>query len=124
MVSPCTPWRSMVEQISGGPHVRAGGVPKEDYDSMGRSCWSRVLEGPVDPWRENPWSSRFSGRTCDPKGSPHWSSLFLKDCTQWKGFTKKCSLWEAVHEGLYPMGVPPYLKSGRRKEQQRQCIRN
>ncbi|KAJ7413319.1 suppression of tumorigenicity 5 protein isoform x4 [Pitangus sulphuratus] len=29
--------------------------------------------------------SRFSGRTCDPVGVPCWSSLFLKDCTLWKG---------------------------------------
>ncbi|GAB0181363.1 hypothetical protein GRJ2_000601600 [Grus japonensis] len=38
---------------------------------------------------------------CDPVGSPHWSSLFLKDCTPWKGptgeqFMKNCSLWEGL----------------------------
>ena len=32
-------------------------------------------------------------------GDPHWSSLFLKDCTLWKGpmleqLMKNCSLWE------------------------------
>ena len=49
----------------------------------------------------SPRRSRFSGRTCDPVGDPRWSSLFLKDCTLWKGptlvqFVKNCSLWEGL----------------------------
>jgi len=41
------------------------------------------------------------GRTCDPVGDPHWSSLFLKDCTPWKAPTleqsiKNCSLREGL----------------------------
>jgi len=48
-----------------------------------------------------PCQSRFAGRTCDPVGDPRWSSLFLKDCTPWKGptlgwFVKHCSLWEGL----------------------------
>jgi len=36
---------------------------------------------------------------CDSVGDPRWSSLFLKDCTLWKGpmlgqFVKSCSPWE------------------------------
>ncbi|GAB0182116.1 AN1-type zinc finger protein 5-like [Grus japonensis] len=36
-----------------------------------------------------------------PMGSPRWSSLFLKDCTPWKGLTleqfmKNCSPWEGL----------------------------
>ena len=36
---------------------------------------------------------------CDPVGSPHWSSVLLKDCTPWKGpmleqFVKNCTPWE------------------------------
>ncbi|KAK4823683.1 hypothetical protein QYF61_005654 [Mycteria americana] len=63
--------------------------------------WSRLLAGPVDPWREEPTWTRFGGRTCDPVGDPRWSSLFLKDCTPWKGptlehFVKNCSLWEGL----------------------------
>ena len=47
----------------------------------------------------SPGWSRFAGRTCDPVGDPHWSSLFLKDCTPWMGpmleqFVKNCSAWE------------------------------
>jgi len=34
-----------------------------------------------------PQWSRFVGGTCDPVGDPHWSSLFLKDCTPWEGLT-------------------------------------
>ena len=38
---------------------------------------------------------------CDPVGSLRWSSLFLKDCTLWKGptleqFGKSCSPWEGL----------------------------
>ena len=45
--------------------------------------------------------SRFSVRTCALLGDPHWSSLFLKDCTLWKGpildqYLKNCSLWEGL----------------------------
>ena len=34
-------------------------------------------------------------------GDPRWSSLFLKDCTPWKGpmleqFVKNCSPWEGL----------------------------
>ena len=49
----------------------------------------------------SPGWSRFAGRTCDPVGDPRWSSLFLKDCTPWKGsmleqFVKNCSPWEGL----------------------------
>ena len=69
---------------------------------MGSPCRSRLLAGPVAPWRErSPRWSKFAGRTCDPTGDPRWSSLFLKDCTPWKGptleqFVKNCSPWEGL----------------------------
>jgi len=49
---------------------------------MGSLCWRR-----------------FAGRVCDPVGDPCWSSLFLKDCTPWKGtmlgqFMNSCTPWE------------------------------
>jgi len=39
------------------------------------------------------------GRTCGSVGDPSFSSLFLKDCTPWKGpmleqFMEDCSPWE------------------------------
>jgi len=39
-----------------------------------------VPDGGCDPAESLRWS-RFAGRTCDLLGDPHWSSLFLKDCT-------------------------------------------
>jgi len=56
-----------------------------------QELWPRGERGPH-------WS-RFAGRACDPVEDPRWSSLFLKDCTLWKGpmleqFVKTCSLWE------------------------------
>ena len=49
----------------------------------------------------SPRWSRFAGRTCDSAGDPRWSSLFLKDCTPWKGpmleqLVKNCSPWEGL----------------------------
>jgi len=49
----------------------------------------------------SPRRSRFAGRTCDPVGDTHWSSLFLWDCTLWKGPTlghvvKSYSPWEGL----------------------------
>ena len=71
---------------------------------MGSLCWSRLLAGPVDPWKRSPWWNRFAGRTRDPTGDPRWSSLFLKDCSPWKGpmleqFVKDCLPWEGYHDG-------------------------
>jgi len=61
-------------------------MPEGDCDPVASLCWSRLLSGPVDPWRvRSPCWSRFGGRACDPLGGPCWSSLFLKDCTPWKG---------------------------------------
>jgi len=63
----------MLEQVS---------APKGGCDPVGSLCWSRLLSGPVDPWREwGPYRSRFAGRTSYPVGDPCWSSLFLKDYT-------------------------------------------
>ncbi|KAJ7426862.1 suppression of tumorigenicity 5 protein isoform x4 [Willisornis vidua] len=52
-----------------------------------------------DPWaygEKSPCESRFADRTYAV--DPHWSSLFLKDFTLWKGpmikeFIKNSSLW-------------------------------
>jgi len=51
------------------------------------------------PTERRPSWSRFAGRTCEPMGDPCWSSLFLKDCSPWKGLMlellmKNCRLWE------------------------------
>ncbi|GAB0180406.1 EH domain-containing protein 4 [Grus japonensis] len=57
-----------------------------------------------DRWtrgERSPRQSRFGGRTCDPVGDPHWSSLLLKVCIPWERLTlekfmKDCSLWERL----------------------------
>jgi len=53
-------------------------MPEGGCDLVESLWWSRLLAGPADPWREKPRWSRFAGRTCDPMGDSHWSSLFLK----------------------------------------------
>ena len=59
----------------------------------------------------SPHWSRFAGRACDPVGDPQWNSLFLKDCTPWKGptleqFVKNDShrrnSWRTVSRGRDP----------------------
>ncbi|KAJ7402343.1 hypothetical protein BTVI_87375 [Pitangus sulphuratus] len=55
-------------------------------------------KGPADLWKEEPTLEQVY---CEPMGDPNWSSLFLKDCTTWKGptleqFVKNCSLWEGL----------------------------
>ena len=94
---------------------------------MGSPRWSRVLAGPVDPWRErSPGWSRFAGRACDPAGDPRWSSLLLKDCAPWKGpmleqVMKNCSLWEGLTlEKFVENGIPwegPYAGAGEEREE-------
>jgi len=60
-------------------------MPKVGCDPMGTPRWSRLLIGPVDPWREESMLEQVCYRTCDPVGDPRWGSLFVKDCTLWKG---------------------------------------
>jgi len=54
----CSPWRSTVEQISTcspwrTTHRRRW-TPIGGSDLVESPCWSRVLAGPVDPWRQEP----------------------------------------------------------------------
>ncbi|XP_075356581.1 uncharacterized protein LOC142409205 [Mycteria americana] len=83
------------------PMLEQVAAPEGGCDPMGSLRCSRLLAGPVDPWREEPTLEQVSVRTCDPIGNPRWSSLFLKDCTLWKGptleqFVKNCSPWEGL----------------------------
>jgi len=78
--------------------------------------------------------NRFAGRACDPVGDPHWSSLFLKNCTPWKGrmlrqFVRNCSPWEG-HTLSRTASLPRVgLHAGAGKECEvdraaRQCVMN
>jgi len=101
---PCSPWRSMVEQISTcslwkGPHARAGGCLKEAVTPWGARARAGSCQDLWTHRERSPRWNRFAGRACDPVGDPRWSSLFLKDCTPWKGttlgqFVKSCSPWK------------------------------
>jgi len=50
-------------------------------DPMLEQVDARRMCNPLEGQRQ----SRCAGRTCDPTGDPHWSSLFLKDSTLWEG---------------------------------------
>ena len=88
--STCIPWRTPCRSRWG--HLKeavARGKPTLEQ-APGRTCGER-----------SPCQGRFAGRTCDPVGDPHWSSLLLKVCTPWERltleqFVKNCSLWQGV----------------------------
>ena len=72
---------------SGGPHAAAGGYALKEAAAHGEHMQKQVF------WQE-----------LQSVGDPHWSSLFLKDC----------SLCSTLEQG----------KSVRRKEQQRGTVMN
>ncbi|TRZ18074.1 hypothetical protein HGM15179_009029 [Zosterops borbonicus] len=93
---PCSPWWYMREH--GETSSRACGCLKQ---AVTLEHWSRLLEESGDHGKSSPHWSRFAGRTFDPMEDPRWSSLFLRNCTPWKGhmleqFVKKCSSWEEL----------------------------
>ncbi|GAB0192682.1 hypothetical protein GRJ2_001733500 [Grus japonensis] len=53
-------------------------------DPMGSLCWSRLLAGPVVPWRGHHAGADFLVGPL-AVGDSHWSSLFLKDSIPWEG---------------------------------------
>lgn len=68
-------------------------MPIRKLQPMEILCWSRLELHLAE--------SRFSIRTCEPVGDPHWNSLFLKHCTPRKGpmldqFVKSCCPWEGL----------------------------
>ncbi|KAK4832385.1 LOW QUALITY PROTEIN: hypothetical protein QYF61_022240 [Mycteria americana] len=106
MVRQAVPLQPMVEQISTcslwrTPRQSRWRPPKEVV-----ALWE--AHAGADSWQDlwthgerSPCQSRSSGKTCDLMGGPRWSSLFLKDCTLWKGpmleqFMKNCSPWEGL----------------------------
>ncbi|PKU44432.1 hypothetical protein llap_5264 [Limosa lapponica baueri] len=67
-----------------GPHTAAGVCALKETSAHGEPMQEQAF------WQE----------LC-PIGDPHWSSMFLKDCTLWKRaileqFLKNCSLWGGV----------------------------
>ena len=84
-LSPCSPWRSTVEQISTCspwriPH-HSRGMPEKGCDPVESPCWSRLLAGPVAPWREEP--TQVCWQDLWPRGGP--------------------TLEQPVPEGLHPV---------------------
>lgn len=54
----------------------------EQMDMSEGGCGpQRLLARSIDHWREELTLQQVPGRTCDPVGEPHWSSLFLKNCS-------------------------------------------
>jgi len=105
-ISTCSPWK--------GPHTGTGGCLKEAVTPWGVGAGAGSCQDLQTRRERSPRRSRFAGRACDPMGDPHWSSLFLKDCTSWKGptlgqFVKSCSPWEGLtlEQGQSVRSPPP-----------------
>ena len=124
-------WSRSPPEAHGETHTGAGGCLKDV------TLWGARAGG--GSWQElwtcgerSPHRSRFTGRTCDRAGNPCWNSLFLKDCTPWKGstleqFMKNCTLWEwpMMRKFVESCVRDPTLEQGKsvqRKEQQGQCV--
>jgi len=92
-ISTCSPWKRH--------HARAGGCLKEAVTPWGAHAEAGSCQDLQTHGERSPRRSRFAGRACDLVEDPHWSSLFLKDCTLWDGhmlgqFVKSCSPWEGL----------------------------
>lgn len=106
----CSPWWRpwLFLCTPGGPHGSSiwwenECIPKDSM-TLESSCWNRFLAGPVDSWKVESCWSRFAGRILWPHGKqPEWSSLFLKNCSQFHPMTQTHA--GAVHEGLQPLGM-------------------
>ena len=82
---PCSPGRAMGRQrstcsLGGDPH-QSRWMPKGGCEPVGSPCWSRLLAGPEDPWRER----------------DHAGAGLLA------GFPWEPMLEQTVHERLNPM---------------------
>lgn len=85
----CSPWGPQGSRdpptAPREPYARVGACPKEAVilweANAGVHSWKDLC---THRERNSCWN-KFSGRACDPAGDPCWSSLFLKDCTPWKG---------------------------------------
>ncbi|OPJ67041.1 hypothetical protein AV530_016965 [Patagioenas fasciata monilis] len=92
-------------------------------DSVGSLCSSKLLAEPVIHEERSPHGSRFAGRINDLMEDPRWTSLFLKDCTLWKGLTlgqfmkteanRKDPRWRSSWRTVYH-GRDPMLEQGKR----------
>ncbi|GAB0209637.1 EH domain-containing protein 4 [Grus japonensis] len=78
-------------------------APEGGCDPMGSLHWSKLLAGPVDPWREELMLEQVCWQDLGPHGGPMLEQ-FMKNCSLWEGlmlekFMKDCLLWEGLHVG-------------------------
>ncbi|TRZ21719.1 hypothetical protein HGM15179_005388 [Zosterops borbonicus] len=92
-------------------------MPKGDCDSVGSQCWSRLLTGPVYPWREESMLKVDPGRTCDPIGepmlkqsAPEGADYTRAVCGELQPLGRTHS--EEVCGGFFPVGRTPLWSRG------------
>jgi len=86
-------------------------VLKGGCDPVGSLCWSRLLVGPVDLWREEPTLEQAPGRTCGPvergacAGAGSWQDLWTcgERSPPWTRLLVGPVALKSVPEGLHPM---------------------
>jgi len=77
-------------------------MPEGDCDTVGSQALEQAPARTCGPMERGAHAGAgFLAGLCNPLGDPRWSSLFLKDCTLWKGpmlgkFVKSCGPWEEL----------------------------
>jgi len=98
-----------LQPMEGTPHWSRW-MPEGDCDPMGSLRWSKLLPGPAE--RGAHAGAGLLAGLVTPC-APHRSSLFLKDCTPWKGPTlghimKSCSPSEGPMQGQFVKSCNPW----------------
>ncbi|KAK4811345.1 hypothetical protein QYF61_027574 [Mycteria americana] len=88
----------------GGPHAEASGYALKEAAAHEEPRQEQTPGRTCGPWRGAHAGAGFLAGPVTLLGHPHWSSLFLKDCTRWQGpmleqFLKDCIPWEGPHSG-------------------------
>ncbi|GAB0180460.1 EH domain-containing protein 4 [Grus japonensis] len=78
-------------------------APEGGCDPVGSPRCSRLLAGPVDPWREEPTLEQVCWQDLGPHGGPMLEQ-FMKNCSLWEGLTlekfmEDCLPWEGPNAG-------------------------
>ncbi|GAB0208304.1 mitochondrial enolase superfamily member 1 [Grus japonensis] len=79
-------------------------APEGGCEPVGSPCWSKLLAGPVDPWREEPTPEQVCWQDLGPHGGPTLEQPAPEGLHP-VGETHI----GAVHEGLSPVGGTPTL---------------
>ncbi|GAB0191968.1 EH domain-containing protein 4 [Grus japonensis] len=98
-------------------------TPEGGCDPMGSPCWSKLLVGPVAPWREEPMPEQVCWQDLSPRGGPTLEQSVPEGLHPVEGTYAGAVREELqpvgrthvgeVHGGLSPVGGAPRWSRGR-----------